>query len=183
MNLPKSSGSPSNGLDMVVWWLAYAALVAIVVVVVAAQVDASATMQVVSNVVTFFASMYLSFVITRHYAQITAREELKRLAEAAGSRIFLLAVQMRQVAGELRTFDREVQHTGQFVESVAIQIDRLSAQADLSVEDLERISDVELSLPAMRDAAQSRVEAATKGDSDAVVGDANLPPTRDAAGK
>jgi transcription elongation factor Elf1 len=48
------------------------------------------------------------------------------------------------------------------VNSIGAQIDRLAAQADLSVEDLERIADIDLPLPAMRDAAQTRVEAATK---------------------
>ncbi len=162
MRVIKSPDAPTKGLDAVYWWLAYTAIAVIALVLVAAQWAPSATMQIVSSFVTFFASVYLSFVVTRHYAQVTAREELERLAQAAGSRIFLLSVQMRQLASDLNDFEVNDQLTQVFVNSVSAQIERLSAQADLSVEDLERIADVDLSLPAMRDAAQTRVEAATK---------------------
>jgi hypothetical protein len=162
MRLIESSDDKPKGVDLVIRWLAYGSILVIVLVTVAAQVAPGAIMQIVSSFITFFASVFLSFVVTRHYAQVTAREELKRLAEAAGSRIFLLSVQMRQLVSDLSQFDSEDKLAGVFVDSVATQIDRLSAQADLSVEDLERIADVDLSLPAMRDAAQTRVEAATK---------------------
>ncbi len=162
MRVGQSNESPTKGLDLVIQWLAYAAIVAIVLVVIAAQLVQSRMMQVVSSFITFFASVFLSFVVTRHYAQVTAREELKRLAQAAGSRIFLVAFQMRQLVSDLSQFETDDSLTRVFVTSVSAQIDRLSAQADLSVEDLERIADVDLALPAMRDDAQTRVEATTK---------------------
>lgn len=158
----QSNSNPKTGLDRVIWWLAYAAIVAIIVVATAAQLAPSRTMQLVSSFITFFSSVFLSFVVTRHYAQVTAREELKRLAEAAGSRLFLLSVQMRQIVTDLGQFESADQAEKVFLQSMATQIDRLSAQADLSVEDLERIADVDLGLPAMRHAAQTRVEAGTR---------------------
>lgn len=162
MRTSQPNENPPTGLDVVIRWLAYAALVAMVLVIGAAQVSPSRTMQVISSFITFFSSVFLSFVVTRHYAQVTAREELKRLAEAAGSRIFLLSVQMRQLVQELNSFSGGDGITRIFIDSASSQIDRLASQADLSVEDLERIADVDLALPAMRDAAQTRVEATTK---------------------
>jgi hypothetical protein len=152
----------TKGIDTVIWWLAIVAGLAILLVTAAVQVSPTWPMQVVSSFITFFASVYLSFVITRHYAQATAREELRRLAEAAASRILLLSVQMRQLASDLGEFDTNDEVARVLTNSISAQIDRLSAQADLSVEDLERIADVDLSLPAMRDDAQTRVEATTK---------------------
>lgn len=158
--LPTNEGA--KGLDVVIRSLSYTAGVAILLVIVAAQIAPSPMMQGVSSFVLFFGSVFISFVVTKHYAEITAREELKRLAEAAGSRIFLLSVQMRQLVGDLSNFENDDELTKVFLGSVSSQIERLSAQADLSVEDLERIADVDLELPAMRDAAQTRVEASTK---------------------
>jgi ribosomal protein S27E len=122
-------------------------------------------MSALSNVVTIFASFLLSAVVTRHYSQISTERELGRLAEAAASRIYLLSIQMREVVDDLQGLDVVDERETQFIESVAAQIDRLSAQADLSVEDLQRIADVDLSLPALRDEAQTRVEAASKRES------------------
>jgi uncharacterized C2H2 Zn-finger protein len=159
---PANGGPKARGIDTVIWGLAAAAGVAIVLVTVAVHLAPTPWMQVVSSFVTFFASVYLSFVVTRHYARVTSREELRRLAEAAGSRIFLLSLQMRQLASELAGSEPADEVTKVAVDSIAAQIERLAAQADLSVEDLERIADIDLPLPAMRDAAQTRVEAATK---------------------
>lgn len=162
MKTIQSNDTPTKGLDTVIRWLAYAATLAIILVIAAAQLAPSPMMQLVSGFITFFSSVFLSFVVTRHYAQVTAQEELKRLAEAAGSRMFLLSVQMRQIVNDLSQFESDNEVENVFIESMAAQIDRLAAQADLSVEDLERIAEVELALPAMRDAAQTRVEAGTK---------------------
>jgi len=155
-------GAETKGIDNVIWSLAVAAGLAIILVSVAVHLSPTPWMQAVSSFVTFFASFYLSFVVTRHFAQVTAREELRRLAEAAGSRIFLQSRQMRQLASELRDSEPTDEIAKVFGNSIASQIDRLAAQADLSVEDLERIAGVDLHLPAMRDEAQTRVEAATK---------------------
>lgn len=159
---PGNGGPKVKGIDTVIWWLAAVAAVAILLVAAAAYLSPTPWMQVVSSYITFFASVYLSFVVTRHYAQATAREELRRLAEAAGSRIFLLSRQMRQLASELKDSEPTDEIAKVVGNSIAAQIDRLAAQADLSVEDLERIADVELPLPAMRDAAQTRAEVSTK---------------------
>jgi DNA-directed RNA polymerase subunit RPC12/RpoP len=162
MREPENGGRKAKGIDTVIWGLAAIAAVAILLVTVAVHLTRDPWMQVVSSFVTFYGSVYLSFVVTRHYARVASREELRRLAEAAGSRIFLLSLQMRQLASELADSEAADKVTKVVVNSIAAQIDRLAAQADLSVEDLERIADIDLPLPAMRSAAQTRVEAATK---------------------
>lgn len=155
-------GSRTMGIDAVIWWLALAAGVAILLVTAAVHLSPTPWMQVVASFITFFASIFLSFVVTRHYAQVTAREELGQLAEAAGSRIFLLSRQMQQLATELRDVEPNDEIAKAVGNAIAAQIDRLAAQADLSVEDLERMANVDLPLPAMRDEAQTRVEATTR---------------------
>jgi hypothetical protein len=66
------NGEPkAKGIDTVIWWLAAAAGVAFLLVTAAVHLSPTPWMQVVSSFIAFSASVYLSFVVTRHYAPVS----------------------------------------------------------------------------------------------------------------
>ena len=77
--------------DPIQWVFMYASLACVAAVVIIAYAINQPAAHAAADVVMFLLAAYVSYVITSYYARVTARTELRDLAEASGERIFLLS--------------------------------------------------------------------------------------------
>ncbi len=134
---------------------------ALILVVAAAMIGHFATekpAQILADVTMIFGTFYVSFLVSRHFARVTSRKEMQDLAEASGTRIFLLSSQMRDLAQDVYNYDPDGPTSKIYYEVVGTQLTRLASQAELSFEDLQRIARVNISIPKLREEAVTRVE-------------------------
>lgn len=122
----------------------------------------SASVQVVSDLAIIFATSFISYVITRYYALKTSREELRDLAEASGQRIFLLSSQITELADEILSFEPDGERSKIYYQSIVSQMNKLSSQAELSFQDMHRIAKIDVSIPALKDEARTRIAETTR---------------------
>jgi hypothetical protein len=163
MDVPKKRSTATfSDRDIIQWWLVIAAVVVTITVVIVAQIEQSRSTMLVANLVTLLLTFYVSYAITEHFAKQTARGELGDLAEAAGSRIFLLSSQLGDLADEVTSFESDDERASLFLEMTASQMNKLASQVELSFQDLQRIAKLDISIPAIRDEVRSRIEEASR---------------------
>lgn len=139
-------------------YLGLAALLVLILVTITGTTSTDPLTKVTSSITSIFATFYVSYLISKHFAQEQARHELIRLAEASGSRVFLLSSQIKGLAEDVLNIEPEGESSSIHYESIATQLTRLGDQAELSFEDLKRIANVDISIPQLREQAAIRIE-------------------------
>jgi len=120
-----------------------------------------------------FFTTYIAYVITKDVSEgaarealesqrKTAREELRDLAEASGRRVFLLSAHMQELAEEALEAGVEDGHSKVRFESMAAELARLASHAELSFRDLQQMAKLDVSIPALKDEARTKVVEMTR---------------------
>ncbi len=139
-------------------FLGVAAIILVVASAVVGHLTTDKSGQVLADLTMIFGTFYVSFLVSRYFALVTSRKELQDLAEASGTRIFLLSSQMKELAQDVYNYESDGPTSKIYYNVIGTELTRLASQAELSFEDLQRIAKVDLSIPQLREDAVTRVE-------------------------
>ncbi len=157
----RASESIRRGNKIEVFLLFFALLVLALLVGVPYFIK-STLLTVVSDLGKIFFTLYISYVVTQQFAQKSAREDLRDLAESSGSRLFLLSSHIRELADEIMGYEPDGERSGLHYKTMASEMQRLATQAELSFQDMYRMAKLDISIPALIDEARTRVVEATR---------------------
>jgi len=138
-------------------YLGLAAVILVAASAIVGQLAVDRSAQILANLTMVFGTFYVSFLISRHFAVMSSRKELQDLAEASGTRVFLLCSQMKELAEDILNYEPDGESSKIYYEVIATQLTRLAGQAELSFEDLQRIAKVNISIPKLREDVETRV--------------------------
>jgi len=104
-----------------------------------------------------FFTTYLAYVTAEHFAMKAGREELRKLGDATGRRIFLQSAQLGELAAEVIAQEPGENQSAMHDETLASELNRLASHAELSFEEVQRMCGLDISIPELADEARYRV--------------------------
>ena len=114
------------------------------------------TVKLLLEIVKLFLSLYIAYVITRHYSARSAREDLTDIGIASGKRIFQLSAHIKELANEISTFEPDGINSKIHYKTLISNLNRLASDAELSFQDMQQIAKLDISIPEIINSTQER---------------------------
>lgn len=146
-------------------WFSMASIGIIATTIVIKYIWPSPALHAISDLLTILLTSFISYVVSSHFAEKSARDHLRDLAESTGEHIFLLAGQIRQLADESESFKSDTSRSQFYIESLHSQLYKLASQAELSFHNTQRLAGFDISLPKLREEVRTVIEDGTKQES------------------
>ncbi len=149
---------PKRVEDAIQWWLVAGSIVLVAVLHLLSGFNESRPLSVATSLVTLLLTFFVSYVVTRHYAQKAARAELFDLGQASGEQTLLLSQQLRELATEAEGFQPDDDRSELFIDSMISHLNKMASQAELSFHNIQRMAGLDISMPALRAVVQTAIE-------------------------
>lgn len=154
--------------DRVLVGISMAAVFLLPLVIVLGYLQVDLVSSILRDTMQVFLTTFLAYVITRHFAQKTAgdnlrnvqetaRENLRDLGIASGRRILLLSAHMEELAEEIVNFRADGHLSPIYYKTVTTQLGRLAKEARLSVYDIQEMVKLDISIPALMDEVRTKI--------------------------
>jgi transposase-like protein len=148
----------ARGRDAIEWGMTAGAILLIVVLQVMAYFGKNELLSLAANLSTALFTFFVSYVITRYFAEKAARAELFDLGQASGEQVALLSLQLQQLAEEVDDFTPEDDRSQLYLTSISSQLQKLGSQAELSFHNIQRMAGLDFSMVALRDEVQTAIK-------------------------
>lgn len=130
-------------------FLLISACIFLVLFIVFGYLEKGTFFAITSDLGKIFFTLYISYVVTKYFAEKSATEELRDLAESSGRRVFLLSSNIRELADEIMGYEPDGDRSRLHYRAIASQMTRLASQAELSFQDMQQMAKLNISIPSL----------------------------------